>query len=372
MSIESQIETFKSAIESHGDAINARFNALERKFNDSITEIAQKSERSMVGLGNGGNPLSALTKSEQLRAFREDRSIKSAGVQLPGSIKVLTKGVVVGDVASQGNNLIHVPSTFDSRMGEAGQRRLSVFDILPALPVGTNAFEFNRLDSYTNTAAYQAHEAASKAAASVPTELVTAPICTIAHVLPCSEQVLADMPALTQQVSNLLVYGVRAKASAEIIAGSSNGKIQGLATQGATYTVSGSPNLPDAVASAISQLEINGWQASVIMMNPSDWLEVRTMRESSGSGMYLYGTPAAAAAQTLWGVPVVVDPAVEEGSPIVLDASQVAILDRQQAMVEFGRQGTDFSDNVIRARAECRIGLAVFSPSAVLVLNITT
>lgn len=372
MSYETEIETFKNVIEDSGKAINERIKNLESRLESGLTDIAQQSQgyRSMPGVSS--NPLSALTKSEQLRVFRDDRSIKSAGVQLPGGIKTLVKGVVVGDVASSGNQLIGAPATFDPRLGEGGARKLSIFDILPSLPVGSNSFEFNQLDGYTNAAAYQANEAAAKAAASMPTKLVSAPICTIAHILPCSEQVLADMPALTQQVSNLLAYGVRAKAAAEIIAGSTIGKIQGLATEGAVYTVSGSPSLPDALAAAISQLEINGWQATAILMNPADWLTVRTMRESAGTGMYLYGTPAEAAAQTLWGIPVIVDPAVLDGAPIVLDASQVAILDRQQALVEFGRMGDDFGNNIIRARAECRIGLAVFSPSAVLVVNITT
>jgi HK97 family phage major capsid protein len=368
-----ELTEFKEAIEANAKQIRSELDGMKLKLESGLTEISQKSENGFGLMTKAtNNPIAALTKSDALRGFIADRSVKSAGVQLPGSIKTLVKGVVVGDVASSGNQLIGVPATFDSRLGEGGQRRLSIFDILPSLPVGSNSFEFNRLDGYSNAAAYQTNEAATKAAASMPTELVSAPICTIAHILPCSEQVLADMPALTQQVSNLLAYGVRAKAAAEIIGGSTSGKIQGLATEGATYTVSGSPNLPDAVASAISQLEQNGWQASAILMNPSDWLEVRTMRESSGTGAYLYGTPALTTAQTLWGVPVVVDPAVTEGSPIVMDASQVVILDRQQAMVEFGRQGTDFSDNIIRCRAEARLGLAVFSPSAVLVVNITT
>lgn len=368
METQELIKQFQDTIAESSLNLGKRLNDMDA----AITELCQKSDglRSMPGTSN--NPLTALAKSDALTGFRGDRTIKTAGVQLPGSVKMLFKGAVVGDVASSGNQLIGVPANFDSRLGEVGGRKLSIFDILPSLPIGSNSFEFNRLDGYTNAAAYQANEASAKAAASMPTELVTAPICTIAHILPMSEQVLADMPALTQQVGNLLAYGVRAKASAEIISGATSGKIQGLATEGATYTVSGSPNLPDAVASAISQLEINGWQASAILMSPGDWLEVRTMRESSGSGMYLYGTPAAAAAPSLWGVPVVVDPAVTDGEPIVLDASQVAILDRQQALVEFGRMGDDFGNNIIRARAECRVGLAVFSPSAVLVVNITT
>jgi len=306
----------------------------------------------------------ALTKSDSLRDFVGNRSIKTAGVQLPG----LLKSLVVGD-GSAGNDSIGVPANFDPRLGEGGQRKLSIFDILPTLPVNSNSFEFNRLDGYVNAADYQANEGAAKAAAEMPTELVTATIATIAHVLPLSEQVLADMPALSNQVTTLMRYGVQHKASAELIAGATAGKVQGLATQAAEFVADAGTSLPDAIAGAVSALEQSGWQASAVLMNPSDWLAIRTMREGTGTGQYLYGSPANATAETLWGLPVVTDPAVTGGAPIVLDASQVAILDRQQAMVDFGRIDSDFSNNVIRCRAECRIGLAVFSPSAVL--NVT-
>ena len=362
------LDQIKGAIDAHISAVEQFKNGAEQRINDLENEIVSMKDGAFAGrsLRGGNGVLSELTKSAALQNFIQDRSVKSAGVKLTGMLKTLTKGTVVGDVASSNNQLIHVPAQFDPRLGEGGNRRLSVFELLPTLAVGSNSFEFNRLDGYSNAAAYQSQEGAVKATASMPTELVTSPICTIAHILPVSEQVMADMPALMQQVTVLMTYGVRAKASSEIIAGNVSGKIQGLTTEGTTYTVSGAPSLPDAIASAISQLEINGWQASAILMNPSDWLAVRTMRESVGSGQYLYGSPAQATAQTLWGIPVVVDPAVPLDSPIVMDASQVVILDRQQAMVEFGRTENDFETNTLRARAECRIGLAVFSPSAVL------
>ena len=363
MSIDSQLYEFETAINASAKQIRGELDAMNRRLEGAITEIAQKSDgfRTMPG-ASSRSPLDELAKSSGLQNFVQDRSQKSVGVKLPG----LVKSLVVGDVQSSTTNLIGVPAQFDPRLGDAGARRLSIFEILPSLAVSSNAFEFNQLDAYVNNAAYQSQEGATKASTSLPTTLVNAPICTIAHILPVSEQVMADMPALQQQVASLLTYGLRAKASAEIIAGNTAGKIQGLTAEGTVYTVSGGPNLPDAIAAAVSQLEISGWQASAILLNPADWLLIRTMRESAGTGQYLYGSPAAATAQTLWGIPVIADPSVPLDSPIVLDASQVAILDRQQAMVEFGRSQDDFETNTLRARAECRIGLAVFSPSAVL------
>jgi hypothetical protein len=54
------------------------------------------------------------------------------------------------------------------------------------------------------------------------------------------------------------------------------------------------------------------------------------------------------------------------GEPLVFDASQIAILDRQSARVELGRESDDFTRGLVTMLAEVRAGLAVFSPSAIL------
>jgi hypothetical protein len=50
----------------------------------------------------------------------------------------------------------------------------------------------------------------------------------------------------------------------------------------------------------------------------------------------------------------------------VLDTSQVALLERQDATVQMGWIEDQFARNVVTVRAELRAGLAVFSPTAVL------
>jgi len=67
-----------------------------------------------------------------------------------------------------------------------------------------------------------------------------------------------------------------------------------------------------------------------------------------------------------WGLAVVTTPSVSAGTAIVLDANQVAILDRQAVTVEAFRQdGTNVQQNLITIRGEARIGFACFAPTAV-------
>ena len=361
------------AVREHGEKIDLKVKALNDKLESALTEIAQK----MDGAGNldgntgpdkkHGNPLAALGASAEVKAFASDRSLKSANVPLSGSLLQIKS--VVGDVAGSGNQLYAVQAQRDPRLAGFAARRLSIFEVLPRLQATSNTFEFNQLDGYTSAAAAQAKEGAGKAQGALPTELVSAPIVTIAHFFKLSEQVLADAPALQQQVGNLLNYGVLAKASAEILAGSTAGKVQGLATQATAYASASGATLADAIGGAMTALDVAGWAPDVAVMHPTDWQSIRS--ERTGDDAYVANGWAGPAEQTVWGLRVVTDPSIAAGSPLVLDSSQVAILDREQTRVEFGRSGTDMTDNLITALGECRVGLAVFAPAAVLEVSLT-
>lgn len=68
----------------------------------------------------------------------------------------------------------------------------------------------------------------------------------------------------------------------------------------------------------------------------------------------------------MWGLPLIQTPAVAAGTVLVLDPMQAAILDRWSPRVELGRDADDFTRNLLTIRGEIRVGLAVFSPAAVL------
>lgn len=351
------------------DRIKSRMDELDGELDD----LARKMEGAPDGTGDrsapnmpGKNPLSALSASTEVKHFASDRSIRTANVPLTGSLTQIK--AVVGDVAGAGNTLYDVPANRSPGLYNAPARRLSIFDVLPRLKVTSNAFEFNRLDGYANAAGVQEKEGALKEEGALPTELATAPIVTVAHWIKLSEQVLADAPALQQQVASLLTYGVLAKASAEIIAGSTAGKIQGLATQATAFASTAGATLADAVGAAATALDVAGWQADTVIMHPRDLFAIRSERNAQG---YIASGWVGGAEQTVWGLRAVADPSVEQGKPLVLDSSQVAILDREQTRVEFGRSGDDMVHNLITALGEARIGLAVFSPDAVLEVALT-
>lgn len=365
--------TVVDLIEKAGDRIGAAekgLAALSDKFEKSLSEIAQKMAIAPDSAGPNylSNPVKKAASDPGLVALR-NRQTKSAIVSLAGGIDLLRKSTIVGDTQGSSEEGYAVQAQRAPGLYNDPRRPLSLLDVLPRLSVTSNAFEFNRLDSYSSLASYQASEGALKPETTVPTTLASAGIATIAHWVKASTQVLADAPALEQQLKSLLSYGVLHKLEREVIAGDgSAGHISGLTDAGNFTAFSPSTstlNSADAIGEAMAALDTAGWRAGLIVLHPDDWQQMRAERATT-SNEYLVGTWNSPAAPNVWGCPVVTSPAVSEGFALVIDPSQVLLLDRMQATAEFGFVDDDFVRNLVTLRAELRAGLAVLSPGAVM------
>lgn len=338
-----------------------------------MDELAQKMETAGGESVRGyrADPLAALGKSDEIKSMAARQS-RNAVVRLDGGVSLLTKSLLVGDTAGSSEEGYNVQPQRMAGLANDPRRALTLLDYLPSVPVSSNSFEFNKLSGYSSNAGYQASEGAEKPEATIPTELATANIATIANWVPASEQVLADAPALRQQVSSLLGYGVRAKLERELILGAGGtGQIAGLTDSGnfTAYALAASDdNLADAVSKIEAEMIAAGWRPNLIVINPADWGIARREREygGGGQGLYVAGSWRDPAPPSIWGIPVVVNPAITQGDILMMDTSQVAVLNRQDVTIELGRINDQFTRNVVTIRAELRAGLAVFSPGAVV------
>lgn len=249
------------------------------------------------------------------------------------------------------------------------RRALSLLSLMPTLPVTTGRFEYMRLNNYVNAAAVQAVEGDLKAEGDMPTVVVDTPISTIAHFVKASAQIIDDAPALEQQINSLLQYGLMAKLENSLIVGDGTlGTIDGLLNQATAYTATANASA-DMIGQAVVELDANGWAASAVVMNPVDWFRITSERASDSQ--YILGSPRSPAPPNLWGTPVATTPSLAQGTALVMDTSQTAILDRQQPTLMASRvDGDNMTTNMVTILAEMRAGLAVFSSGAVLSVNI--
>ncbi|WP_296235817.1 phage major capsid protein [uncultured Pseudomonas sp.] len=250
---------------------------------------------------------------------------------------------------------------------------LTLLDVLPILPVESSTYEYVHLDDFLSGADYQAKEGDEKAEGELPTALERAEIATIAAWLPASKQVLDDNSELENQISMLMSTGVRQKLERELIAGAGGpGEIEGLISQ-ALPLVSTMPHAADRIGEAITSLKARGWAPSAVIMNPADWFRIASERAETGNGQYVLGSPRDPSPPSLWGVPVVVTVAMPDGQALVLDTATLALLDRQEVTVEASRHdGSNFRRNLVTILAELRAGLAVYAPTANLLVELNS
>ncbi|MCQ2042700.1 phage major capsid protein, HK97 family [Stutzerimonas kunmingensis] len=360
-------EIITKALEEHGAAVATMKDELTKGVK-GVTARIEDLEQKMARRGGDIEPGSFGRKSSPVDSFIESKQLESllgganstgrvvlSNGDLPSLRKALTSANV--DVQPQ-----RAPGLFNNP-----QIRLSLLDLLPVVPVNSSSFEFMSLVTAANGAAVQATEGSLKAESAPAFEVKTANIITIAHWVRASNQILSDAPALQNQLDNLLRYGVQAKLEAELMKGDgTTGHILGLELQATAYTPTAT-HASDRVGQAQTALQAAGWNPSVIVMHPTDWFAIASERAETGNGQYVLGSPRDPSGQNLWGLPVVTSPGITVGTALVMDTSQVALLDREQVTVMASREDRDnFVTNQTTILAEGRFGLAVFAPGAVL------
>ena len=90
--------------------------------------------------------------------------------------------------------------------------------LLPSTSTSSNAIEFTKEASFTNSAA-EASEGASKAESALTWSLVNMPVSTVAHWIKISKQLASDAPALAAYVNSRMVYGVNQKVDTQLVVG---------------------------------------------------------------------------------------------------------------------------------------------------------
>ncbi|HDS1059578.1 phage major capsid protein [Pseudomonas putida] len=340
---------------------------------DRLQDLEQKSARRGAPAGYGGGDDAIVKMADAFTKSGQFEALKSGS---PTTGRVTVENVAIKSLTNAGQGVAGSTSYSATAQRQPGlyndpRRDLSLLDYLPSLPASSATFEYMQIKDYTNNATEQEEEGAQKAQTSIDAELETANIATVAHWTRASKQVLDDTPALGQQIGNLLNYGLLEKLESRLIAGpGGKGKIKGLIGYAVPHVVVGTLKPVDAIGQAVTAMKTSGWQARLIIMNPDDWFSISSERDADGQ--YVLGSPRDPAPPVLWGVPVITSGSMPAGTVLLLDTTQVAMLDREQPTLMLSREdGNNFTSNLVTLLAELRAGLAVFSTGAVRSVDIS-
>lgn len=270
-------------------------------------------------------------------------------------------------------------------------RPLTILDLITIGQTDSDLIEFVRMLSLTNAAAETAEAVSAatidgttvtavqggrKPESAMTFEVVQEAVSTIAHWVPATKRALADAGQMRTIIDGALRWGLGDRLERQIVAGNGVGdNLQGLLeTTGMNAIGAGTDSHADKIHKAKTQIRLDGFMATGVIINPLDaetiWLS-RTNEGGAGTGGYLFGGPNNPGPRTLWGLPVAESPSMPQGTAIV-GALQAAVLWlREGTQVLASDSHADFfTRNLVAVLAEMRAGFGVPTPAAFAEVNL--
>lgn len=360
MKHDESIAAFGKATDEQKNAIASISKEIEG-LNARLTDLMQKSARPAGSAPAARSLGQQVIESDQFKAFQTGGFRGRTG-NIPVVLGALT--------TDNGGGVLVEPQRLPG-IKMPGQLPLRVRDLLAAGTTSSNAVEFVREKTFTNNAAAVA-ENTKKPESVIEFEQDSTTVKTLAHWIPASRQILDDASQLQSYIDARMLYGLAQVEDNQLMNGDGTGaNLKGLTKYATAFDetlATSSTNKLDRIADAILQVWMTGFPANGIYMHPKDTNELRKLKDTIGR--YLFSNPESATVPMPWGMRVVETTAVTEGTALVGSFALAAqVFDRQTATIDIADQDQDnFVKNMITIRAEERLALAVYYPSAIVSL----
>lgn len=247
-----------------------------------------------------------------------------------------------------------------------------VADLIASGTTDGSVVVYMREDTFTN-AADSVAEGAAKPESALGLSQASDPVRKIAHWLPVTEEMLEDAAQIRSYIDARLRLGVMLAEEDQLLNGTTTPPdIVGIRNRtGLTpaYPVSVGPPV-ESNMDAIFKQAMAIFNASMLMpdgvvLNPLNWQTIQLAKDTAGR-YYGAGPFAAPPAGNLWGMTTVTTPKMPAGVGLVGAFMQAAQVFRKGGIrVEASNSHADyFVKNIVAIRAEERLALAVYRPSA--------
>ena len=257
-------------------------------------------------------------------------------------------------------------TTRGPRVVDFATRPIQVVDFIPQTTTTQTAITYMEETTFTNAAAETAEGAAKPEAALALTEK-SSNVRKIPVWLPVTEEQLEDVPRIEAYLDNRLGFMVRQRLDQQIVSGNGTApNLRGLMNVvGIQTQAKGTDPTPDAIYKAATKIEVTGQAVpNLVILHPNDWQDIRLLR--TADGIYIWGSPADAGPERIWGYRVAKVQAATENTGLVLDTTFTELAIRKGlTMKRSDSHSTYFVENKVAILAELRAAFVVYRPAAV-------
>lgn len=252
----------------------------------------------------------------------------------------------------------------------SAQREPSFADLIPTQTTTSPIFYYMEETTFTNNAAYVA-EGATKPESAFALTSRTVQAAKIATTLPVSEEQLEDVPQIRAYIDNrgtLQIQLAEEDALLNFTSGA-NGWDGFLQKSGVQTQALGSDPVPTAILKAMTKVQYSpgfAGMATGLAMNPTDWVNVLTLQESTGA--YIWSAPSAPTSMPdmkMWGMTVRPTPALSQGTSLLGNFRAFSMLwIRSGLSIRVAWANDDALKNLIRLIFEQREALQISRAAA--------
>jgi HK97 family phage major capsid protein len=300
----------------------------------------------------------AFVESEEYKAARGRKgNLRHLVVDVPSaSLKTL-----ISTSAGWAPESRRIPRVVDTAL-----RRPVVASLMPNTDTDAALIKYMEETTFTNAAATVSEGGTKPESALAWTER-SVPMEKIATWVPVTEEQLADVPQMQSVIENRLTLMLALEEEDQVIGGNGTPpNLQGFLTKTGVQTQAlGDDEKPDAIYKAMTLVRFTGFaEPSGAIFHPNDWQDFRLLQTTDG--IYIWGPPSEAGPERIWGLPVVITPAMTENTALVGDFQMYSELFRKTGIQ---LKATDshsdyFIKNQLVILAEERLALAIYRAAA--------